>query len=159
MNQERPHSVSRAVPPSQPHSSVCSVVTGHSSRPPRPELPSKWAEKRQQVLNAARLRRDSTELEATPPSGDEMHGEPRAEVVTWEAPWPEQTCGPTNVGASTVRLRSAHPVYLPVGMFVAGFGLLIAAGLQLFVILPSVFLRRSLVWFACGVVRRSTTSK
>lgn len=84
----------------------------------------------------------------------------------WEPPWPEQACGPVDMSMAVgmvdamwktrVELtRNAHVVYFALGLSVAGLGLLVAAVLQLFVILPSLVVRRSLVRFARGVVRRS----
>jgi hypothetical protein len=161
-------------------SNVRLITHPAGASPPRPELPNKWREKRHQVWSAARLRRDSDAPAASVVVGPELQAESPAVTEASALPtersegngaWVsalEQVKQQQDIASPKV-LRVARAllwsgvelskgssvVYLPVGMFVAGVGLVVASGLQLFVIVPSVLLRRWAVRFARWTIQKS----
>ena len=197
MNPDLPLTVVNCPTLGEPHSSVRSIARERSLSPPRPDLPSKWREKRKQVWSVAPLRPELVREEPSQAMGPSTTGETASASDTWStsvlptersvgnalrsafggerhattARGPSRQLAPLlerHVDARVIRVlqrsgtelyRGSSAVMLPVGMCLAGAGLIAASGLQLLVILPAQLLRRSLIRFARFTIRQSGSLK
>jgi hypothetical protein len=190
MTQDLPLSNSAAPTLDPPHSDIRELGRASSSLPPKPDLPTKWREKRRQVWSTAQLRsvptlpgseaevavnRQSHAAGAT--TADLSASQERSDGVTWvelrddeilslDAVAASESTRPAHLpsmGVARALLvrgaelsRGTNALLLPLGLFVAGAGLMIASGVQLFVVLPGLFLRHGLVRFANWTIRQSS---